>query len=168
MKSLSLWLVQSFGWMVLFSGWIWEASKCLLNVFFKPLFLIFPCFASQEEREGPVGAAPGSISGCPLSRMSFVTQGFISSTDTGSQLAEIYGWEVVLSSEDCNAFSCLGYMTSYSVIIKYRLFSGLRGRISADLEQGCEVCRAWAARDKEVCEGKGWVSRCQNGLVVSF
>lgn len=47
--------------------------------------------------------------------MSFVTQGFIPSTDAGSQLAEICGWEVVLSSEDSNAFSCLGYVTSYSV-----------------------------------------------------
>lgn len=160
MKSLSLWLVQSFGWLVLFSGWIWEADKCLLNVFFKPLFLILPHFASQEEREGPVGAAPGSISGCPL--------GFISSTGTESQLAEIYSWEVVLSSEDCNAFSCLGYVTSYSVIIKYRPFSGLGGGSQLTSSRGVRCAGHGQPETKEVCGGKGWVSRRQNGLVSSF
>lgn len=62
----------------------------------------------------------------------FVTRGgcscpFFSSADNGSRLAEIYGREAVLSSGDRNAFSCLGYVTSYSVVIKYRPLAGPGG-----------------------------------------
>lgn len=66
-------------------------------------------------------------------------------------LAKAYGREVVLSSGDRNAFSCLGYVTSYSVVIKYRPFTGLgKGGVQLTSSRCCGMGRGWskAAQDK--------------------
>lgn len=87
--------------------------------------------------------------------MPFVTGGVqlpaFSSADNSSWLAKAYGREVVLSSGDRNAFSCLGYVTSYSVVIKYRPFTGLgKGGVQLTSSRCCGMGRGWskAAQDK--------------------
>lgn len=88
-----------------------------------------------------------------------------SSADNGFRLAEIYGQEAVLSPGDRNAFSCLGYVTSYSVVIKYRPFAGPGraggGGFQSDLQPRRAAPVGWAGdgagqpHTKEMKEGGG-------------
>lgn len=97
-----------------------------------------------------VGAAPGSISGCSLSpRCSSLPQ------TLGPSLLKSCDWEVVLSSEDCNAFSCLGYVTSYRVIIKYRLSQGWGGGSQLTSSRRVRCAGHGQPETKEMSGGKG-------------